>query len=226
MEISNRLIDLSNRSLKVDFDLEHNRDFIIKSFNIDIDQKTVIKVMGRESGIDLLLLSDQQEEKIILNGLIGGLLELIRGRTLNKYDQWPEFREVENMARDKNSTPSFMKELLPVIEEKYKSAKNVVVRVFRLVDLLFKNEHRVMEFDQLTFFEQVLCLDQLRADFSNGFIINIDSLPRLDTWMPQNGQLSFSVDPTKHLSKVDSVLFYQLYTNINTVRAIKMVAGE
>lgn len=195
-----------------------------QEFEFEISVDCQLKLLKRG---DLLvgLIEGTNESSAILHALFYQMVQLIADSTQRSSGEI-EFRETENMLRDVNSIPSFPNDLGEKLKVDFLKIKNIYQRVKSLKDFYYQFTDLRSLLNNKSFFEQVAELDKMHQQFSEFFGLEKSHLPRLNTWGPSKGELSFIVGAQTIIGPVDMQIFRYFWLEVDLVESIKMVASE
>ncbi len=222
MYISDRIKGLSDKPVNLSF---LGADASLPDLSVDLSAVYVANVEKKSSEINFSTSGPKEENQMIIHALAYELASILK---LNRFERNAvdvTFREAENMLRDINSLPSFDESILLDIETIYQNIQKLYGRLDQLNKLL-ANDISSTSLVGKSFFEQLKILDKCISDCASGFGIIRGELPRLNTWNPSSGELSFIVSSKTNLNRVDTAIFHSVWTVFDGVERIKMVASE
>lgn len=222
MYISDRIKDLSDKLVNLSF---LGADASLPNLSVDLSPVYVGIVEKKSTEINFSTSGPKEENLMVIHALAYELASILKHNSTEKNAVDVSFREAENMLRDINSLPSFDASMLLEIENIYENIKKLYGRLDQLNKLL-GNDILSTSLVGKSFFEQLKILDKCISDCASGFGLTRGELPRLNTWNPSSGELSFIVSSKTNLDRIDTAIFHSVWTVFDGVERIKMVASE
>lgn len=184
-----------------------------------------LKRNGEHIEIDLGAQSFAAEVEVtIVRGIFSQMCQIYGDNGQENLSQIT-FREIENMLRDQNSERSFDQSHQAKMEQLFVDMKAFFNRIYRIHDF-FSGFDRNSISENSSFFLQLKSFDLLRLEMKSFFDLEEYQLPRLNTWDPKSGELSFLVGAKTELSQMEGALFRLCWLELAPIKRIKMVASE